>query len=132
MELSINFSLMQPLCQISKKLYVESKPYNNLSTDFRQQSSQKDIRHIVQSTEVRNNIINIHLPLIFIRMHSQKSQFHNKCLICSIKLIIYVQIAPFVRVFGKKIQTHVQVQPKDRTKSPKCYITGHRNMSNEV
>ena len=101
---------MQPLCQISKKLYGKSKPCNNLSTALRAQTSQKDIRHIVQSTEVRNNIINIHLPLmIFIRMHSQESQFHNKCLFCSIMSIIYVQISSFVRAFGKQIQKRVQV-----------------------
>ena len=113
MELEIYFSLMQPLCQIFFFLrYGKSKQCNNLSTAFRQQSSQKDIRHIVQSTLVRNSIINIHVPLMtFIRLHSQESQFHNKCLICSIKFRIYVQIASFVRAFGKQIQTRVQVQP---------------------
>ena len=40
-------------------------------------------------------------------MYSHESQFHNKCLICSIKFIIYVQIAPFVRAFGKQIQRSV-------------------------
>ena len=100
-------SLMQPLCQISKKVYGKSKPCNNLSTELRDPTSQKDIRHIVHSTEVINNIINIHLPLmIFIRMHSQESQFHNKCLTCSIMSIIYVQIATFVSAFGKQIKTH--------------------------
>ena len=85
---------MQPLYHISKKLYGKSKPCNNLSTAHRDPTGQKDIRHIVQSTEVRNNIRNIHLPLmIFIRMHSQETHFHTKCLICSIKSIIYVQIA---------------------------------------
>ena len=55
---------------------------------------------------VRNGIINIHLSLmIFIRMHSQESQFHNKCLICLIKFTIYVQ-SPTVCAFGKQIQTH--------------------------
>jgi hypothetical protein len=93
---------MQPLCQISK-----SKPCNNLSTALRDPTSQKDIRHIVQSTEVRNNIINIHLPLmIFIRIHSQESQFHNKCLIFLKMSIIYFQIATFVSAFGKQIKTH--------------------------
>ena len=110
MELQINFSLIQPLCQISKKLYRKSTPCNNLSTALRQQNSQTDIRHVVQKSKI--NIINIHLPvMIFIRMHSQESQFHNKCLICSIKFLIYVQIASFVRAFGEQIQTCVQVQP---------------------
>ena len=73
-----------------------------------------NIRHVVQSTLVRNSIVNIHLPLmIFIRMHSQESQFHNKCLICSIKFNNYVHISPFVRAFGKQIETCVQL-PAER------------------
>ena len=131
MELQIYLSLMQPLCQISKKLYGKSIPCNNLSTALKAQTSQKDIRHIVQSTEVRNNIINIHLPLmIFIRMHSQESQFHNKCLICSIKLIIHDQIASFVRAFGKQIQKLIQVVPNVGRKVQKVPFTARRNMPN--
>ena len=49
--------------------------------------------------------------MIFIIMLSQESQFDNKCLICSMKSIVYVQIASFVRAFGKPIETRVQVQP---------------------
>ena len=98
---------MQPLCQISKKLYGKSTPCNNLNTALRDQSSPKNICHVVLSTLVRNSIINIHLPLmIFIRMQSQESQFHNKCLICSIMSLIYVQIATFVSSFCKQIQPH--------------------------
>ena len=123
---------MQPLCQISKKLYGKSKPCNNLSTALRAQTSQKDIRHIVQSTEVRNNIINIHLPLmIFIRMHSQESQFHNKCLICSVMSIIYVQIATFVSAFGKQIQSH-EARSLKADEMSKSSVTVSRNMSNDV
>ena len=48
-------------------------------------------------------MINIPLPLmIFIRIYSQ---VHNKCLICSIMSIIYVQLATFVSTFGTPIQT---------------------------
>ena len=91
MEIQIYLSLMQPLCQISKKLYGKSKPCNNL-----RRRSEIIFFAMLESTEIRNNIINISLPLmIFIRMHSQESQFHDKCLICSIKSIIYVQIPPF-------------------------------------
>ena len=126
MEIQIHFSLMQPLFQISKKLYGKSKPCNNLSTAFRQQSSQKDIRHIVQSTLVRNSNINIHLPLMIIRMHSQESQFHDKCLICSIKFIIYVQISSFCSAFSPVIHIHDQVQ------TVKSSVTVRRNMSNDV
>ena len=65
----------------------------------------KLISTMLESTLVRDSIINIHLPLmIFIRMHSQESQFHNKCLFCSIMFIIYVQIATFVQI--KQIQSH--------------------------
>jgi hypothetical protein len=52
----------------------------------------------------RNSIRNIHLPLmIFIKMHSHESQFHNNCLICSIKSIIYVQLTPF----GLRVQNTI-------------------------
>ena len=43
------------------KKALRKKQCNNLSTALRDQTNQKDIRHIVQSTEVRNNIININL-----------------------------------------------------------------------
>ena len=64
--------------------------------------------------------INIHLPLmIFIRMHSQESQFHNKFLFCSIMSIIYVHLCPiasFVRAFGKQIQKRDLVQSDETFK----------------
>jgi hypothetical protein len=124
---------MQLLCPIFFFTLRKSIPCNNLSTALRDQNSQRDIRHVVESTLVRNSIINIYLPLMmFIRMHSQEYQFHSKCLICSIKFIIYVQIPPFVRAFGKQIQTRVRVQPKGKTKSPKSFVISRRNMSNEV
>ena len=123
---------MQLLCQISKKLYGKSTPCNNLSTAFRHKTSHTDTCHVVKSVKVRNSIINIHLPLmIFIRMHSQESQFHNKCLFCLIKYIIYVQIPPFVSAFSSQIQTH-EAQANVQTKSSKSYITVCRNMSNDV
>ena len=129
MEIQIHFSLMQLLC--SKKLYGKSKPCNNLSTAFRQQSSQKDIRHIGQSTLVINSIINSHLPLmIFIRMHSQESQFHIKCLICSI-MSIFVQIATFVSTIGKQVQSH-EARSLVADKMSKSSVTVRRNMSNDV
>ena len=93
-------------------------------SDFKKTLQPKEISDMLkQSTLVRNSIINIHLPLmIFIRMHSQESQFHNKCLICSIMTIIYVQIASFVRMFGKQIQTRVQVQPNVGRKVQKVIL----------
>ena len=89
----------------------------NLRTALRTQNSQRNSRHF-GINKVTNNTINIHLPLIFIRMHSQQSQFHDKSLICSI-MSIYVQIAAFVSAFGKQIQTRVQVQPNVRRKVQK-------------
>ena len=113
-ELKIDFSLMQPLCQISKKLCWQSIIWVRRSEP---KPTKINIRHVAQSTLVKNSIINIHLPLmIFIRMHSQESQFHIKCLFCSIMSIIYVQIASFVRAFGKQIQTLVQVQSDEKFK----------------
>ena len=47
--------------------------------------------------------------MIFLRMHSQASQFYHKCLICSIMSISYVQVSSFVRAFGKQIQNRVKV-----------------------
>ena len=60
--------------------------------------------------------------MIFIRMHSQESQFHNKCLICLRMSIIYVQIASFVSAFGKQIKTRVQVQPNVGRKVQKVIL----------
>ena len=123
---------MQSLSHISKKLYGKSKPCYNLSTVLRDQTSQKYIRHIVQSTLVRNSIVNINLPLmIFIRMHSQESQFHNKCLFCSIIFIIYVQIATFVRICLQNALSH-EARSLGADKISKSSITVHRNMSNDV
>jgi hypothetical protein len=53
-------------------------------------------------------------------------------LVCLTKFIIYVQLPPFVRAVAKQIRTRVQVQRKGRTTIPKIYITGHRNISNDV
>ena len=87
---------------------------------------------MLESTLVRNSIKNIHLPLmIFIRMHSQESQFHNKCLFCLIMFIICVQIATFVRTFCKQIQSH-EVRSLEADEMSKSSITVCRNMSNDV
>ena len=81
---------------------------------------------MLESTETRNDMINIPLPLmIFIRMHSQESQFHNECLICSIMSVIYVQVATFVSVR----YTYPNASALLRTKTLKSYITGRRNIS---
>ena len=120
---------MQPLCQISKKLYGKSTPCNNLRTALRKQI---DISAMLESTEIRNNNINIHLPLmIFSRMHSQESQFRNKCLICLIMSIIYVQIATFVSAFGKQIKTH-EARSLAADEISKSSVTVRRNLSNDV
>ena len=125
MELEIYFSLMQPLCQISKKLYGKRKPCNILSTSLRRQMNPKRYPPYCGVNNVRNSIINIHLPLmIFIRMHSQESQFHNKCLFCSIMSIIYVQIPPCCSSVQYTFQTHdARASPAESTdeKSKKLY-----------
>ena len=100
---------------------------HNLRTALREQMH---ISAMLESTEVRNNIINIHLPLIFIRMHSQESQVHNKCLICSI-MSIYVQIVTFVSAFGKQIKTH-EVRSLVADEMSKSSVTDHRSLSNDA
>ena len=51
--LKINFSLMQLVCQISKKLYSESTPCNNLEYSAQPpKQANTDIRHVVESTKV--------------------------------------------------------------------------------
>ena len=93
---------------------------HNLRMALRAQTSQRNIHHVGQSTVFINSIINIHLPLmIFIRIHSQESQFHNKWLFCSIMSIIYVHLCPiasFVRAFGKQIQKRDLVQSDETLK----------------
>ena len=101
------------LCKISKRLYGESTPCLIM---FGQRQVRE--KYIFQRrrgvTKVRNSIINIHLPLMmFIRMHSQESQFHHKCLIMSIS---YVQIFSYVKAFGKQIQKRIQVQLDEKFK----------------
>ena len=71
-------------------LFTELKrDFSLILSDFKKtlrKSMILEISAILESTEVRNNTINIHLPLmIFIRRHSQESQFDKKWLICSIK-----------------------------------------------
>ena len=97
---------MQPPCQISKKLYGKSKPCNHLSTALRDPTSQKDIRHIVQSTEVRNNIINIHLPFDDLHQNALPGIPVPQKMFVLFDNVDYVQIATFVSVFCKQIQTH--------------------------
>jgi hypothetical protein len=83
---------------------------------LRAQTNQKDILHIVQSTEVRNDIINIDLSLmIFIRMQNPSSTI-NVC---------------FVSPFGKQIQTQ-EASSLGACEMSKSSATVRRNMSNEV
>ena len=113
---------------VSEKLYGKSKPCNNLRTALRKQI---EISAKFESTLVINSIINIHLPLmIFIRMHSQESLFHIKCLICSI-MSIFVRRATFVSTFGKQIQSH-EARSLVAGEMSKSSVTVRRNMSNDV
>ena len=132
MEKQIYLSLMQPLCQIKKKLTGKRKPCNNLRLIIVEQRSENKYNYPPCWSQQKSEItLNIPLSLmIFIRMHSQESQFHNKCLICSIMSIIYVQVATFVRALGTQIQTLVHVLSERWMKTSKSYITGRRILSN--
>ena len=120
---------MQPLCQISKKLYGKSTIFNNLRTAF-SHKSHTVTRQIVQSTKVINSIINLHLPLlIFVGMHSQDSHFHKKCLFCSITSIFMSKyLCSRVQFTNPKAQC---ASAKSRRKV-KSSIRVCRNMSNYV
>ena len=69
--------------------------------------------------------------MIFIRIHSQESQFHNKFVISSIMSIIYVQIATFVSAFCKQIQSH-EARSLGAEEMSKKIVTVRRNMSTDV
>ena len=104
-KIQINFSLlMQPLCQISKRLYSESTlcDYVRSAPSHRNPYSHFPTSHV---TKVRNSIKMNHLPLmIFIWWHSQVSMLVNKCLFCSIKLIFMSKYLHFVGAFCSEIQ----------------------------
>ena len=82
-DLNMNFLLIQPLCQISKRLYGESIQCDYLRTVPRFQKHTNIFQPSRGVTKVRNSDKIIHLPLkIFIWLQSQESQQHNKCLFC--------------------------------------------------
>jgi hypothetical protein len=79
MGLKVNFLLIQPRCQVSKRLHGESIPWDYL----RRAPSRQIITNSSQPsrvTQVRNSDKMNHLPLmIFICLHSQDSHLLNKC-----------------------------------------------------
>ena len=78
--------------------------------------------------KVRNSVININLPLmILIGMHSQVSQFHNKCLFCSIKSI-YVQLPAFCSRVQPVIQMLNAQSLSSDEKSQKLYYSSQKHV----
>ena len=64
----------------------------------------------------------------------QESQVHNKCLFCSIKSVIYVQIPSFVSAFGMHIQTLILVSVTSDKNFKKLYYKSkkHFKLSTET
>ena len=103
--LKMNFLLIQPLCQISKRLYGESISCDYLRTVPRLQNYTNIFQPSRGVTNVRNSAKINHLPLmIFIWLHSQDSQLHSKCLFCSIKSLFMSQKLCFVGAVCSVIQ----------------------------
>ena len=77
--------LIQPLCQISKRLYGKSTPCDYLRTAPRIQNHKNIFQPGRCDTKVRNSDIKNALPLmIFFCWHSKRSQIHHKWSFCSI------------------------------------------------
>ena len=103
MGLKMNFLLIQPQCQISKRLYCESKPCCYLRTPLNKHMTIiiQPVRH---NTKVRNNDIIHALPLkIFFCWHSNMSIKHHKWSFCSINSVVIYPKCPFIwRVWFRK------------------------------
>ena len=121
--------LIQPLCQISKRLYGESKPCDYLRTELSTQNITYQPSRLV--TKVRNSNKMNHLPLIFVWLHSQDSQLHNKCLFCSIKFLFISKNLHFVGAHCSVI-LRLKGSHNRQTKNPNSIRKVRRNMSNDV
>ena len=96
--LNINLLLIQPLCQISKRLYGESIPCDHLRTAPSTQNITNSYQPSRGVIKVRNSDKMNHLPLmIFIWLHSQDSQLPNKCSFCLIKSLFICKNLCFVQ-----------------------------------
>ena len=128
--LKINFLLIQPLCQISKRLYSESKPCDYQRTALGTQNITYQPSRLVM--KVRNiNKMN-HLPLmIFIWLHSQDSRLHNKCSFCSIKSLFICKNLNFDGAFCSVIQW-LKCGHKRQTKIQNSIRKVRRNMASNV
>ena len=84
-KIKLNVLLIQPLCQISKRLYGESTPCDYLWTAPRKKSMKNIFQPGRCATKVRNSDKINALPLmIFFCWHSKRSQIHHKWSFCSI------------------------------------------------
>jgi hypothetical protein len=122
------FLLIQPPCQISKRLYAESRPCDYLRTAPCIQTQENTI----STSQVRLNIWNndiIHaLPLkIFLCWHAKMSQKHHKWSFCSQNFFFISPKCPFIwRVWFRN--TPVSTRPCSINFffiSPKCPFIWH-------
>ena len=89
--LKINLFLIQPRCQISKRLYGKSIPYDNLRTVPSRQIITNSNQPSRRVTQVRNREKINPLPLIFIWWHSEDIHLLNKCSFCFYKVSLYLK-----------------------------------------
>ena len=123
---------MQPLCQISKRLYGESTlcDYVRSAPSHRNPYSHFPAKESV--TKVRNSIKMNHLPLmIFIWWHSQVSMLDNKCLLCSIMSLFMTKYLLFGCAFCPVIRMKKACALIPGRKV-KITIKVSRNMPNDV
>ena len=91
---------MQPLCQISKRLYGESTLCDYVRSAPIHWNPYIHFPAKESITKVRNSIKMNHLPLmIFIWWHSQVSMLDNTCLFCSIMSLFMTKYLLFVCTF---------------------------------
>ena len=129
--LKINFLLIQPLCQISKRIYGKSITCDYLRTASSRQIITNSNQPSRGVTQVRNGDKINHLPLIFIWLHSQYIHLLNKCLFCSIKSLFISENLRFVCLFSSVIH-RLKLSQNRQPKNPNCIREVHRNMPNDV
>jgi hypothetical protein len=115
--LKMNFLLIQPRCQISKRLYGESKPCDSLRTAPSRQTITNSNQPSRRVTQVRNRDKINHLPLIFIWLHSEDINLLNKCLFCSIKSLFISKNLHFVHAFSTVIHRFKHIHNRQAKKS---------------
>ena len=102
-KLKLYFLLIQPPCQISKRLYGESRPCYYVKTASHHTNTWQSYFNPPGATKLRNNNIINALPLKIFCWHFNMSQKHHKWSFCSINSIIISPKCQFIwRVWFRK------------------------------